>query len=470
MCCLYTNCYSMPENKISLSQLASWLTDDSRPSNTLNLDQLCGYLFAICCAPTKLKHSDWMPAVFADQLNLINDADTYLDAIIGVKQHISQDIIDFMVGLPKTCQLTEPFEANFNDNSLHMWGKGFELGLTLTEHFWDECKSEAQPQSFWMMLSFFSNLDNAQQLAAKFHNGAMPVESVTRHIFSEFNKLMQGYADLAIKFKTETSAAKINITSSATKNSAGIPIMNNTNPGQDDGQLIQQAWSTDDPVEKVQLAHQVLEQDPNNINALMLLAQWEAANAAERRDLLIRAVEGCEGVLGEDFFNKNTGRFWLIRETRTFMEALTNLASSYAQLKDFDNAINCYERAIKLNPADNQFNRYPLSNCYIQTRQLETARQLAQQFKQDTGAFFLFDQALMAFIESGDNKTSKILRKQALAHNKFVPKILSGKIKMPRRLPEHLSSGDKNEAVLYGAQNTELWRSVAGSIPWLMKK
>lgn len=460
----------MPENTVSLPQLAEWLNDNARPANTLKLDQLVGFLFAINCTPSTLKDSDWMPAVFGDQLQQVTNANEYLSAIINVKKHIAQDIDDFMISLPKTCQLTEPFETNFESNALHLWGKGFELGLTLTEHFWDDCKAEAQPQSFWMMLSFFSNLHNAQQLTAKFQNGALPIETVTRHIFSEFNKMLQGYADLAKKFKQESKPAKINITSSAVKNSAGIPVMSASQSSQDSNQLIQQAWAADNPVEKVQLAHEVLKQDPDNINALMLLAQWEAGNSAERRDLLVRAVEGCERVLGADFFEKNTGRFWLIRETRTFMEALTNLASTYALLKDFKNAIACYERGILLNPADNQFNRYPLSNCYIQNKQFDKAQQLAQQFQHDNGAFFLFDQALISFIEHGDSKDSKALKKLALLQNKFVPKLLSGKIKMPKRMPERLSSGDKDEAVLYAAQNTELWRSVAGSIPWLMKK
>ena len=246
--------------------------------------------------------------------------------------------------------------------------------------------------------------------------------------------------------------------------------MNQAAPIQDNNQLIQQAWATNDPVEKVQLAHAVLKQDENNINALMLLAQWEAANSTERRNLLKRAVDGCEQVLGTDFFEKNIGRFWLIRETRTFMEALTNLASSYAHLNDLTHAIACYERAIILNPADNQFNRYPLSNCYIRNKSLDKAQQLAKQFSQDTGAFFLFDQTLIAFIELGDNQESNALKKQALKHNKLVPKLLTGKIKMPKRMPERLSTGDKDEAVLYAAQNTELWRTVPGSIPWLIKK
>jgi len=460
----------MTDKIVSLPELASWLSDSKRPANTLTLEQLYGFLFAVCSTPTELIHSDWMPAVFADKLREVTDADEYLNSIIKLQKAIEQDINDFFIALPKACQLTEPFEANFESNALHQWGRGFELGLTLTEHFWDDCKAEAQPQSFWAMLSFFSNLQNAQTLTAKFKNGAMPIEMVTRHIFSEFSKLMQNYADLAKKHRKARKSSKISITNTSMKNSAGIPIMSNSQPAQDSSKLIQQAWASPDPVEKVQLAHLVLEQDPDNINALMLLAQWEAADSGERRDLLKRAVEGCEKVLGDEFFEKNSGRFWLIRETRTFMEALTNLASTYAHLKDYTNAIACYERGISLNPADNQFNRYPLNNCYIVTRQFDKAASLSEQFKHDEGAFFLFDNALIAFIEQGNCAASKALKKQALAHNKYVPKLLTGKIKMPKRMPDRLGSGDKDEAVLYAAQNTELWRSFPGSISWLLKK
>lgn len=460
----------MPENTASLPELASWLADAKRPANTLSLEQLYGFLFAVCSTPTPLKHSDWMSAIFADQLREITDADNYLNSIIQIQQTISQDIKDFLVALPKACVLTEPFAANFESNALHQWSRGFELGLTLTEHFWDDCKAEAQPQSYWAMLSFFSNLQNAQAMTAKFKNGSLPIEMVTRYVFSEFNKLLQDYADLAQKHMQLRKSSRINITSSSIKNSAGIPMMSHSQPMQDANNLIQQAWASPDPIEKVQLAHQVLEQDADNINALMLIAQWEAGSSIERRDLLKRAVEGCERALGSDFFKKNMGRFWLIRETRTFMEALTNLASSYAHLKDYGNAIASYERGITLNPADNQFNRYPLNNCYITTRQFDKANALAEQFKHDTGAFFLFDKALTAFIEQGDCAASQALKAQALAHNKYVPKLLTGKIKMPKRMPERLSSADKDEAVLYAAQNTELWRSFAGSISWLLKK
>lgn len=166
----------MPDKKITPVQLAEWLNDKDRPLNTLNLEQLFGFLFAVCATPVKLKQSDWMPAVFADQLKQVSNANNYLEAISALQAHIQQDIDDFLIALPGNCQLTEPFESNFESNALHHWSRGFELGLTLTEHFWDDCKAEAQPQSFWMMLSFFSNLHNAQQMASKFQNGAMPVE------------------------------------------------------------------------------------------------------------------------------------------------------------------------------------------------------------------------------------------------------------------------------------------------------
>ncbi len=458
----------MPKPQINLQQLGEWLSQPERPLNTLNLEQLLGFLFAINCTPARLKPADWMPAVFGDQLSLVTDAQTYLDAIIELQQHIAQDISDRMVALPKPCVLTEPFEANFESNALHRWSFGFELGMSLTEHFWDDCREQAQPQSFWMMLSFFSNLHNARQMASRFQNGSMPIEMVTRYVYSEFNKLMQQYAELAEKFRSDKKSTPISLTSGAAKNSAGIPIMGQSNPMEDANNLIQQAWASPDPIEKVQLARQVLEQDSDNINALMLLAQWEAASSEERRDLLLRAVEGCERVLGEDFFEKNAGRFWKIRETRTFMEALTNLASTYAHLKDYDNAIACYERGITLNPMDNQYNRYPLSNLYITTRQLDKAQALAEQYQQDRGAFFLYDLALCAFIEEGKTPASKALKQQALAHNKYVPKVITGKIKLPKRMPEQLGHGDKDEAVLYAAQNTELWRSVPGAIAWLI--
>lgn len=469
----------MSDQTVSLPELARWLEAEQRPANTLNLHQLQGFLFAICSTPVALQPREWMPAIFGDQLSQVQQAQaqqneqapaTYLNTISQLQQRIAQDIDDFMVGLPKDCILTEPFAANFESNALHHWSRGFELGLTLTEHFWDEVKDTAQPQSFWAMLSFFSNLHNAQTLTAKFKNGSLPIETVTLSIFSEFSKLMQNYADLAKKHPQPRKNSGVHLSATASTNSAGIPLFNQQQPAQDNNTLIQQAWASPDPIEKVQLAHQVLQQDPDNINALMLLAQWEAASSAERRDLLKRAVEGCERVLGEEFFAQNTGRFWLIRETRTFMEALTNLASSYAHLGDYTNAIACYERGITLNPADNQFNRYPLSNCYISTRQLDRARALAQQFAHDTGAFFLFDQALCAFIEEGDNANSRQLKQRALAHNKYVPKLLTGKIRLPKRMPDRLGSGDKDEAVLYAVQNTELWRGAPGAIAWLLKK
>ncbi len=463
----------MSDQTVPLPELARWLDDEQRPANTLNLQQLQGFLFAICSTPVELQPREWMPAIFGDQLSLVKQepqAAAHLNTINQLQQRIAQDIDDFMVGLPKDCILTEPFAANFESNALHHWSRGFELGLTLTEHFWDDVKDTAQPQSFWAMLSFFSNLHNAQTLTAKFKNGSLPIETVTLSVFSEFSKLMQNYADLAKKHPQPRKSQGARLSSGSAANSAGIPLFNQQQPVQDNNNLIQQAWASPDPIEKVQLAHQVLQQDPDNINALMLLAQWEAASSAERRDLLKRAVEGCERALGEEFFAKNSGRFWLIRETRTFMEALTNLASSYAHLGDYASAIACYERGIRLNPADNQFNRYPLSNCYITTRQLDKARALAQQFAQDTGAFFLFDQALCTFIEQGDSSGSRQLKQQALAHNKYVPKVLTGKIKMPKRIPERLGSGDKDEAVLYAAQNTECWRGVPGAIAWLLKK
>jgi len=72
----------MPDKTATLSELAIWLADAKRPANTLTLEQLYGFLFAICSTPTELIHSDWMPAIFADQLRDVPQADEYLNSII----------------------------------------------------------------------------------------------------------------------------------------------------------------------------------------------------------------------------------------------------------------------------------------------------------------------------------------------------------------------------------------------------
>ena len=214
-----------------LPELAHWLEQAERPLNTLNIHQLHGFLFAICSTPARLKPTDWLAAVFGDQLKLATKADNfeqYVSAIELLESQIAQDIKDRMIALPSHCVLTEPFEDNFNANALHQWGFGFDLGLTLTNHFWDDCKDEAQPQSFWMMLSFFSNYHNAQQLSHRYQNGNMPIEMLTRHIFSEFNKLMQDYAELAEKYRKTVKSTPVSLTLAGAKNSAGIPVMSNS--------------------------------------------------------------------------------------------------------------------------------------------------------------------------------------------------------------------------------------------------
>jgi len=55
---------------------------------------------------------------------------------------------------------------------------------------------------------------------------------------------------------------------------------------------------------------------------------------------------------------------------------------------------------------------------------VDKVQQLAKQFHHGTGAFFLFDQSLIAFIELSEHNDSKKLKKLALAYNKFVPKLL----------------------------------------------
>ncbi|HXY17584.1 MAG TPA: hypothetical protein VEH79_05405 [Gaiellaceae bacterium] len=48
-----------------------------------------------------------------------------------------------------------------------------------------------------------------------------------------------------------------------------------------------------------------------------------------------------------------------------------------------------------------------------------------------------------------------------------MPAYLTGKKRLPRRLPDYVGFGDTSEAVDYAAGAAALWASVPGAVDWL---
>ena len=96
------------------------------------------------------------------------------------------------------------------------------------------------------------------------------------------------------------------------------------------------------PADARRLAKRALKIDPDCVDALLVLADFDAHTSVAKLAALQRAVDAGERSLGEAFVIENAGSFWGLIETRPYMRALENLADAYAQAGMQTQAIAVY--------------------------------------------------------------------------------------------------------------------------------
>lgn len=174
-----------------------------------------------------------------------------------------------------------------------------------------------------------------------------------------------------------------------------------------------------------------------------------------------------EKALGKECFEENTGMFWGLIETRTYMRVLTALAEAYRTSMQREKAVACYEKSLLLCEDDNLGARYLLADLYMELRRVDDALKLIDRFDSDQGAMMLFTKALALFMKYNDSPKARAGLKSAIKSNSYIVPLLLDKAPMPTELPSYYSPGDESEAALYVAENRLLWRNSAGAMEWL---
>jgi tetratricopeptide (TPR) repeat protein len=231
-------------------------------------------------------------------------------------------------------------------------------------------------------------------------------------------------------------------------------------------EIIYDAWEVVRPKRRIALAHKALEVSPDCADAYVILAQ-AAAVLADEIELYRKGVQAGERALGKKTFESEEGNFWGILETRPYMRARGGLAECLWESGQHDEALAHYRALLKLNPNDNQGNRYLLASCLIKLGYHEELVALLDQYDEDVCANWPWTRALLAFREHGDVDESRHLLATALERNPHIPDYLLGRKKLPRRLPDYVGYGDENEAVSYAAEDTEAWKTTDGALAWL---
>jgi tetratricopeptide (TPR) repeat protein len=219
---------------------------------------------------------------------------------------------------------------------------------------------------------------------------------------------------------------------------------------------------------QVQLAREALKLDPNCIDALLLLADGPG-DAESSLPLLQQATEAGARQLGPELFEREAGHFWGILETRPYMRARQQLALTLMDLDRYDEAAGHLRELLRLNPGDNQGNRYLLVHALLEEDHLEELDALLNhsEYRDEQSAEWAFSRALLGFRKGADSAEAQAQLEQAMRINPHVVPLLIGRASMPPGLPDSYSPGGEDEAVLYVDEAAPAWQDTEGAIEWL---
>ncbi|HEX4086293.1 MAG TPA: hypothetical protein VHY22_15355 [Chthoniobacteraceae bacterium] len=148
-------------------------------------------------------------------------------------------------------------------------------------------------------------------------------------------------------------------------------------------QLVYDAMDADTPERMAALISQALKLDPENVDALLIMATMADFEGEQRIDFLRMIVERGAKRLGKKAFKELVPHFWGFLETRPYMRARQELAEELRAAGRFEEAPVEYAEMLALNENENQGVRYHPLPCLLALNRLEDARSLMKRYADD---------------------------------------------------------------------------------------
>jgi len=232
--------------------------------------------------------------------------------------------------------------------------------------------------------------------------------------------------------------------------------------------LMYRAWETADQRQRVALAKEALSRSPLCADAYVLLAEETAKTPAEAIELYRKGLEAGEKAIGPAAFQDDVGHFWGLLETRPYMRARGGLAQALWDVGRHDEAIEHYRELLRLNPNDNQGNRYLLAGCLLALDRDADLTALLNAYGQESTAEWSYTWALIAYRRDGDSVEARSLLEKAATTNSHVASYLLGRKKLPRKPVPYITMGGEDEAQEYARRYAAAWANTQGALEWLM--
>ncbi|MEM5482122.1 UPF0149 family protein [Pseudoalteromonas fuliginea] len=387
-----------------------------------------GYLMGLGVLPQMLNPSEWQPDLFGD-LNVQNATELkYLESLMALYNQCMEKVIQNELKMPAKCSLSkQDYRDSLKPNMpLPSYCKGVLQALkNINKRMLDAEQKQA--------------LNNLNSVLKAFSN-----EKAAAKEFGEFAQYnAQEYKRNYVYFMAD-AIFELRFSNDLTLSDEDEAVFNNS----------------------------FLDEEPNELDELdellgLVLADTEL-KALEPMQMLLEIMEG--GLITKQFIKDNAGHFWGLQETRPYMMLRAHRAKIHALHGYTVKAQSELEELLKLNPNDNQANRFLLMNCLIINKEWEKLEALLADFDfQELHA--TASRALSAFVMHGDSKPANDYKKMLQQQNKHFTKILTGQEKLKEQQPPYYSPGSKEEVGVYlESLGKQAWISVPASLFWLRKK
>jgi len=175
----------------------------ARAPETLGLEELYGFLFAIVSAPDLVQPSEWIPTIFdSDEPVFVDEAEgaRFHHVIMTLYNELNRDVLEATVHLPACIEVRRPAEANFaKDAPLMKWASGFAQGHDWLEEAWDVDLPQDVDDDLGACLSallFFLDPQFATALLEESNQPASELPVLAQTLLDNFEGAMLGYAEI----------------------------------------------------------------------------------------------------------------------------------------------------------------------------------------------------------------------------------------------------------------------------------
>ena len=195
-------------------------------------------------------------------------------------------------------------------------------------------------------------------------------------------------------------------------------------------------------------------------------AETHRKNMNEGIELYRQAIEAAKKELPPLAFLEWPGHFWQISETRPYMHAKSSLGQLLRGRGDYAEAVEHLRELVRLNPHDNQGNRWHLALALLDAAAADESlySELEQLFDRypEPFATMVYTKALALYRRHGVTTEAKTALRQAIKRNPFVIEYLGKDYPRAEHVQDHFALDSREEALGYVYEAWHQWRRTDG--------